>query len=191
MKSILVALALIAGITVTAQDKTQSFTVERTLNVPADAVWKIVGEDFADIAKSHPKLASSHYVDGTPKAGEGCERVCNLSEDGEKYTHEKMVDYDPVNYSFKAEISHVGGLPLDASQSYMLYDVDAIDESSSRLTLHMVYLTDPAFMGGMVKGKFRKNISDYAIAIQHHALTGEDVNPDNFKDIKKKYKKQS
>ena len=42
-------------------------------------------------------------------------------------------------------------------------------------------------MGGLAKGKFKKNIENYAIAIEHYAATGEEVNKDNFKTIKKQY----
>ncbi len=167
--------------------KVQTFTVERTINASAERVWKVVGEEFADIAKSHPKLSGSHSVDGSPLTGEGCERVCSLNSDGSKYTHEKMVEYNPEAFSFKAEIYGAGGLPIDTTASYMIYDVDPIDETTCKITLTMVYRTSPAFMGSLAKGKFRKNIEDYAIAIEHYTLTGEDVNPDNFKQIKKKY----
>lgn len=193
MKTIKKTALIILGLTLTTssfaqKDKSKQFVVTRIIKAPADKVWKVVGEDFVDIAKSHPKLASSHYVEGTPTSGEGCTRVCNLDEAGKKYTQEKQVDYNPEEQSFKAEISHVGGLPLDQSKSFMLYNVDPIDENTSKLTLDMTFLTNPAFMGSMAKGKFKKNIEDYALAIEHHVLTGEDVNPDNFKEIKKLYK---
>ena len=35
--------------------------------------------------------------------------------------------------------------------------------------------------------KFRKLIDDYALAIEHHVNTGEAVNKDNFRDIKREY----
>ena len=51
----------------------------------------------------------------------------------------------------------------------------------------MNYRTKPAFMGGMMKGSFKKLINDYFIAIEHHVKTGEKVTKDNFKEIKKAY----
>lgn len=45
----------------------------------------------------------------------------------------------------------------------------------------------PAFMGGMMKGQFKKLINDYFIAIDHHVATGEKVTKANFKEIKKQY----
>ena len=149
---------------------------------------KWLGEEFTDIAKSHPKLKGSHHVEGAPLSGEGCVRVCSLNDDGSKYTEEKMVDYNPDEYSFKAEIKGAGGLPLDTTVSYMILRRGSrIDETHCNISLTMVYRTNPAFLGKLAKGKFRRNIEDYAIAIEHHVLTGEDVDPDNFKKIKKQY----
>ena len=192
MKTILLAgiLLLTTSTGAFAQDenkKVKSFEVERVINAPAEKVWQVVGEEFTDIAKSHPLLSGSHYVEGSAKTGEGCERVCSIDEAGQKYTKEKIVNYNPSEQSFKAQISEVGGLPLIASSSYMLYNVDPIDDNSCTIKFKMVYLTDPAFMGSLAKGKFKKNIENYAIAIQHHVLTGEDVDPENFKSIKKRY----
>lgn len=51
----------------------------------------------------------------------------------------------------------------------------------------MTYRTKPAFMGGMMKNNFKKLIADYAIAIEHYVATGESVNKDNFKSVKKQY----
>ena len=190
MKSIQVVsmvLGLLFISTESYAQNTKEFTVERVIPASAEQVWKIVGEAYADIAKSHPKLSGSHYLEGTPKSGEGCVRVCSFNESGSKYTKEKMVNFNPEEYSFKAEIKHAGGLPLDTTLSYMQYDVDPIDGGHSKLILKMVYRTNPSFIGALAKGKFRKNIEDYAIAIEHYTLTGEEVSPDNFKEIKKIY----
>ena len=40
-------------------------------------------------------------------------------------------------------------------------------------------------MGGLAKGKMKKTIEDYEIAVEHYVLTGEEVNQENFKEIKK------
>ncbi|AZQ65375.1 hypothetical protein EI427_24495 [Flammeovirga pectinis] len=167
--------------------QTQSFTVTREIAVSTDSVWTIVGENYADIAKSHPQLSASHYVEGTPLNGEGCERLCSFSDNGKKFTRERMTEYNEEEYSFKAEILGVNGLPIDTTQSYMLYNLEVINDTATTISLTMVYRTNPAFLGMLAKGKFKKGIEDYAIAIQHYALTGEEVNPENFKRIKKLY----
>ena len=113
--------------------KIQSFTITRNIGVSIEHVWKIVGEEYADIAKAHPRLTSSHFVEGTPTTGDGCERVCNLSDDGNKYTRERIIEYNEREYGFKAEILEVGGLPIDADHSYMIYKLEKVDERGLRV----------------------------------------------------------
>ena len=62
-----------------------------------------------------------------------------------------------------------------------------VDANTTKFVFDMTYRTKPAFMGGMMKKSFKKLIQDYAIAIEHHVTTGENVNKDNFKRIKKAY----
>ena len=171
-----------------AQKKTQNFTVTYEMNAPADKVWAVVGEDFGAIANSHPQIVSSEYINGTLKSGEGAERVCNFNDKGTKYLQEKQVNYDPENYRFEVQVSQASKLPMDPNYSLAVYKVEPIDENSSRFIFEMTYRTKPAFMGAMAKGKFRKLIEDYALAIEHHVNTGEIVNQDNFKEIKKQRK---
>lgn len=168
--------------------KVRTFTVSRTIAAPATKVWAVVGDDFGAIANSHPKIVSSNYVQGTLKSGEGAERVCNLNESGTKYVKEKQVNYDPANYTFTAQVYHVDKLPLDPEKNAATYKVNPVGDDKSELIFTMNFLTNPAFMGALFKGKFMKNIEDYLLAVEHHVLTGEVVNQDNFKSIKKQYK---
>lgn len=169
------------------QKKTQSFSVSHVIQAPAEKVWAVVGEDYGAIANSHPKIISSNYINGTLKAGEGAERVCNFNEQGTRYLKEKQVNFDPANYTFKNQVFQAGKFPVDPTLTYAIYQVEPIDAHTSRFTFNMTYRTKPAMMGGMMKGNFKKLIRDYAIAVEHHVNTGETVNKDNFKDIKKQY----
>jgi len=171
-----------------AQKKTHEFTVTRDINLSVDKIWKVVGEDYGAIANSHPKLVASEYNEGTLHAGEGAERVCYYNEKKTKYIKEKQVNYDPENYSFEVQIFHSAGLPLDEDLSKAQYKLVALTDSTCRLEFTMTYRTKPAFMGALVKGKFKKTIADYAIAVEHHAKTGTIINKENFKEIKKQYK---
>ena len=182
-----VGLTIFSATAVSAQKGQQKFTVERVIDVPADKVWAVVGEDFGAVANSHPKIASSSYINGSLKSGEGAERVCNFNESGSKYVHEKQLSYDPENMTFKSQIFHAEGLPLNPDFSYAVYKVEAIDENSCRVVMDLALLTKPKFMGRVAKGKFKKTISNYLIAIEHHAKTGENVNSENFKRIRKQY----
>lgn len=170
-----------------AQKKRQTFTVEHLINAPADKVWAVVGEDYGAIANSHPKIVSSNYINGSLKSGEGAERVCNFNDKGTRFLKEKQVNYNPDEYTFKNQVFSAGKFPIDPENTFAIYKVEAIDANTSKFVFNMNYRTKPAFMGGMVKGNFKKLIRNYAIAIEHHVRTGEAVNKDNFKDVKKLY----
>lgn len=188
----LLSIILLTAMSLFSQDKkVQSFTVKETLNVSAEKVWAIVGEDFGAIANSHPSIVASNYLEGTTVSGEGAERQCNYNEQGTKYLHEKQVNYNPEEMTFDVKIFHIAGLPLNSDYSGATYKVVPVDEHTSKFVFTMTYRTKPAFMGALAKGKFKKSIGDYAIAVEHHALTGENVSKDNFKQIKKDRKNQS
>lgn len=178
---------LFIGLSVSAQ-KTRGFTVSRDINLSADQVWAVVGEDFGAIANSHPKIVSSQYEQGTLTFGEGAERVCYFDDEKKKYVKEKQIDFDADNYTFTVQMYHVDKIPLDPEKTRATYTVIPIDDNTSRLEFKMQFVTDPAFFGALAKGKFEKGIKDYMIAVEHHAKTGEVVNQENFNSIKKQYK---
>ena len=190
IKTSLIAALVILGFNIAdaqKQKKVQTFKVSHVINAPAEKVWSVVGEDYGAIAHSHPKIVSSDYINGTLKSGEGAQRVCNFNEKGTQFLHEKQVNYDPENFTFKNQVFQAGKFPVDPQYTFAIYKVEPIDANTSRFSFDMTYRTKPAFMGGMMKGTFKKLIKDYAISIDHHVNTGEKVNKDNFKEIKKKY----
>ncbi len=189
---VLIVLIMVASTNIFAQQtdkKVITFSVERTINASADNVWKVVGEDFGAIANSHPKIVSSHFNQGFISGGENASRTCNFNEKGTKYLQETQIDFDAENYTFKVLINTAGGIPLNTDYSYGIYKVVPIEANSSKLIMTMGFRTKPAFMGPLAKGQFKRDISDYLLAVEHHVLTGENVNKDNFKEIKKKYTK--
>lgn len=186
--------AMIVPTTAKAQKKkkkVQKFSVSHVIDAPADKVWKVVGEDYGAIANSHPEIVKSDYINGSLKAGVGAERVCYFNEKGTKYLKEKQATYDPANYTFKNQVYQAGKMPMDPEYTFAIYDVEPLANNQSKLTFTMEYRTKPAFMGAMAKGSFKKLIADYAIAVEHHLKTGENVTKDNFKKIKKQYKKSN
>ncbi len=192
MKLVMImGLVLAIGATATteikAQKKVKSFKVEKEFNLSATDVWGVVGEDYGSIAKSHPKIQSSELINGSIQACEGAERVCNFNAKGTQYLKEKMVNYDPDNMTFVNQVYQAGKFPVDPDYTKAIYSVEDLGDGKSRLTFDMQYRTKPAFMGGMMKGKFKSLIEDYFVAIEHHIRTGESVDDSNFKEIKKLY----
>lgn len=170
-----------------AQKKVKTFKMEKVLSVPAEKVWKVVGEDYGAIANSHPKIVASNYVDGSLKGGEGVQRVCYFNEKETRFLKEKMVNYSPETMSFTNQVFQAGKFPVDPELTRALYKIEDLGNGTSKMTFDMQYRTKPAFMGGMMKGAFEKLINDYFIAIEHHLKTGENVTKENFKSIKKQY----
>ncbi len=171
-----------------AQKKVKTFVVSKEFNIPAAEIWKVVGEDYGAIANSHPKIVNSSYINGSLEAKEGAERVCNFNDKGTQYLREKMVNYDPANMTFINTVYQAGRFPVDPEVTQAIYKVEDLGNGKSRLVFDMQYRTQPAFMAGLMKGKFKSLIEDYFIAIEHNVRTGEAVTKENFKQIKKKYK---
>ena len=170
-----------------AQKKVQSFIVEREFNLPAEKIWKIVGEDYGSVAYSHPKVIKSVYEKGTYKAQEGAERVCYFNKKETQFLKEKMVNYNPDEMTFVNKIYQAGKFPVDPEYTQAVYKVVDLGNGKSKMSFDMDFRTKPAFMGTIAKGKFKKLIQDYLIAIEHYARTGEEVTKENFKAIKKQY----
>ena len=189
MHRILAAAILVIASAATFAQNTRSFTVTRDINLSADKIWAVVGEDYGAIANSHPKIVSSEYNQGTITYGEGAERVCYLNEAKTKFVKEKQINFDPENYSFTVQTFQAGKIPLDPDLTRATYHVIPTGENSCTLEFTMEYRTKPAFMGALAAGKFKKTIADYELAVEHYARTGEAVNQDNFKEIKKQYSK--
>lgn len=168
--------------------KVKTFYVERVIDLPAEAIWKIVGEDYGSIAYSHPKIVNSKYINGSLKAQEGAERVCNFNEEGTQFLHEKMKDYDPANMQFTNVVFHAGKFPVDPDYTQAVYKVEALNDNQCKISFDMQFRTKPAMMGAMMKGSFKGLVEDYLMSVEHHARTGEKVTQDNFKEIKKQYK---
>lgn len=184
-------LALLGGFhnQANAQKKTRTFTVTHIIDASADEVWAVVGEDYGGIAKSHPKIVSSDYINGCEHSGEGAQRVCSFNEKGTRFVKEKQVNYNAEERSFTNQVFEAGRFPVDAEYTFANYRVEEIDANTSRFVFEMTYRTKPAFLGGLMKRSFKNLIEDYTISIQHHVKTGEAITKENFKDIKKKYKR--
>ena len=164
-----------------------SFQVERTIPVSASKLWNVVGEQYADVSKYHSGIISSELINGFDKSELGAERICKLDNDGKKYVEERLTEYDPEKMRVKALLYHGSGVPTVGNKTYAAYDVTPIDDGHAKLTITQVYATKPAFLGRLLKGKFKKYTEEHAVFVEHYATTGEAVNKSNSKDILKKY----
>ncbi|MGD1845147.1 MAG: SRPBCC family protein [Salibacteraceae bacterium] len=180
-------LAQLAFASLQAQQKVQTIYIERIIALPAEQVWAIVGEDYGAIAHSHPRIVSSQYINGSLKAGEGAERVCNFNEKGTQYLRERIMSYSPESMTLTNQVFQAGKFPVDPELTKAVYKVEDLGNGTCKLSFDFQYRTKPAMMGSLMKGRFTSLLEDYFIAVEHHAKTGEKVNKENFKAIKKQY----
>ncbi|MDD5152111.1 MAG: SRPBCC family protein [Flavobacterium sp.] len=184
-------IALVAFTGVNAQKKVQHFSVEKTINLPAEQVWAVVADDYGTIADSHPKIVKSEFLNGATKGDEGVERNCYFNENGTKVLHERMTNYDAANMTFTNLLVDAKKFPINPEYTTAVYKVTKIGSHQCKISIAMSYRTKPAMMGAMAKGSFIKLMKDYFIAIEHHIKTGENINSYNFKKFKNDYSNEA
>lgn len=192
IKTLALLLTLLVAGPLNAQEmnkKTKTVETSREVDLPAAALWKVLGQDYGAIAFSHPTIIRSEYTPGTIKGSLGAERMCYFNDKETKMLREKIVKWDSENMTFTQRIIEARKFPIDKENSLATYSVEDLGNGKSRLVAKLEYRTKPGFMSGMVKGSFKKLLDDYFIAIEHYARTNEKVTRENFKSIKKQYTK--
>ncbi|WP_281615807.1 SRPBCC family protein [Flammeovirga sp. SubArs3] len=167
--------------------RTHTFSIERVIPSSAEKVWNVVGNEFADVSKYHAGIVKSELINGSTKSEIGCERVCQLDDKGKKLVREELVEFDEQTMYFKAKVFDGEGVPTVPEYTFAEYEVKPIDEERCKLIITQTYRTKPAFIGGIVKGKFKQYTKEQMIFIEHYVLTGEAVSKENQKEILGKY----
>ena len=162
--------------------------IQKEFDIPADKIWTVVAEEYAQVSNSHPTIVESRFLNGHTEVKLGAERLCNFDEQGKQYLKERIVEFNPEKRSFTNAAWEAGKFPIDTSKTHGTFTVDDLGNNRSNVIFTMEYQTKPALMGALVKGQFKKLIKDYFISIEHYARTGENVTLNNFKDIRRKYK---
>ena len=122
MKVLLWGAVLHSSTFAVAQNKSKeeivtSFRIENELDLPADDLWAVIGEDYGSVANSHPKIISSDYINGSLQACEGAERVCNFNDKGTQYLKENMVNSDPEHMTFVNQVYQAGKFLVDPNSA--------------------------------------------------------------------------
>jgi hypothetical protein len=114
--------------------------------------------------------------------------MCWFNEKGTQTLHEQITAWDPEHYTFTNRVLAADGFPVDIDNTEAVYTVTDLGEGSSRVTIEMEFRANPAVMGGMMKGPFKKLLGDYLIAVEHNLNTGEPVTRDNFREVARQYR---
>lgn len=169
------------------EKKYRSFTVSRVLPFSAEKVWAAVADDYGNIANTHPTVVSSNYAPGSLKGEKGAQRFCYFNDKKTQSLYEEITEWNPEQGYFVNRILEAEKFPVDPDNTRATYKVKSLGKNKTEISMQMDFRTKPAFMGMMAKGQFKRLLSDYLIAVEHHIGTGESVTAANFKDVKKMY----
>ena len=167
--------------------KIQQFAVTEVVYAPAEAVWEVIADDYGSIAYYHPRILNSAYANTRPETGEGIERISFFNKSGTRFLREKQVEYDAQNYTFKNLFLNAGKFPLDPENTFAVYQIIPVDETTSKIVFEMSYRTRFVLTGRILEATFKKLIRDLAIAVEHNFNTGDVIDRSNYKLMKKQY----
>ncbi len=159
------------------------------IDVPKQELWDITAHDFGNIYKWISGVNRSHgQGEGINGATHG-ERVCDPSYRGFKRTTERITAYDPNGFRFTYQV--VSGLPsfVESASNTWTHETEG---DGTRLTMAVAMKVKGimgALMGGMMKSKMSKILTEALEELKTYAESGGDLHPRKRK-AKEKYEKQ-
>ena len=91
--------------------------IQKEFDLPADKIWTVVAEEYANVSNSHPTIVESRFLNGHSEVKVGAERFCAFDDQGKQFLKERIVKYDPENRSFTNAVWETGRFPLDTSKT--------------------------------------------------------------------------
>ncbi len=162
-------------------EKTKSIKTEVIINAPKESVWETLFTRFGETFVFNPNLESSHFTNGSP--GEvGCERQCNLNS--KTFVREKIVEAEPMN---KFTVDVIGGNMPMVNKMKVEFEFHHIGNNRTKVSLSADIRTKPSFMFFLMKGLFKKMLTDMLIGLKYYLETGKRVNKKIYKPIFKQY----
>ncbi len=178
--------------TVTGQSMSKKYKtvhVKMKINAPAERVWEAMVLDYGEIGNFSPYIFSSNYENGSLKGEKGAERKCHFNAKQTRWSHEKIMAIDHEKRVMRNVVIDGAKLPLNFDNSQAFYRVKDHGDGTCTASYEFQFRTKPAFMGGLAKGSFKKQLAGTLVGLKHYVETGEKVNGTNekYKEIKKQY----
>lgn len=169
--------------------KFKTVKVKMKIDAPADRVWQAMVLDYGEIGNFSPFIFSSSYENGSLKGEVGAERKCDFNEKGTRWVHEKIMALDQENRVMRNVVIDGGKVPLNFDNSQAFYRVKDHGDGTCTASYEFQFRTKPAFMGGLAKGGFKKQLAGTLVGLKHYVETGEKVTGGNkkYKIIKDQY----
>ncbi len=183
---ILLMMTTTTNANVKPEKKTVSIKHDIVINAPIEKVWNTLVENYGGLHNYSPSTVSSYCTNNATVAEMGAGRVCQFDEKGKKYMRENIVLFDAANYYFENQLVETS-YPMDTENTMATYKLTANADGTTTLTQEVMYRMKPAFMGGLMKGAYRKTIMDDQIGFKYFIETGNKSTEDTKKDLRKKY----
>ena len=157
--------------------------VQIRINASAGEIWKVIHDDFDNVANYNPLLKGSHHVSG--EQGIGCERQCDLKSGGKSFIKETITK---VVREKHLEVKMSGGqFPMMNMETVVgAYDLEESNNSTG-ISLSMEFEAKPKLMGDILLGKLEKMLFKSIIGLKYYVETGGHVTKDKFDKIEKWY----
>ena len=157
--------------------------VQIEINASSGEIWKVIHDDFSNVANYNPLLEGSHHVSG--EQGVGCERQCDLKSGGKTFIKEIITN---VVHEKHLEVRMSGGqFPMMKMDTVIgAYDLEE-SINSTNISLSMEFEAKPKFMGDILRNKLEKMLFKSIIGLKYYVETGGRVTKDNFNKIEKLY----
>jgi hypothetical protein len=138
------------------------------LDTPADAVWEVVGRQFADVSSWASAVAQS---EASPD-GDG--RVCTVVVPGMDRIVERLIDFDDAarRFTYVAE-----GMPWAVAHAENRWSVEALGQGRSRVSMGIDISLVPSMRWASPLARLalaalsRRTLRDLRVHLAAHATT--------------------
>ncbi|MBX2845281.1 MAG: SRPBCC family protein [Saprospiraceae bacterium] len=131
---------------------------EITINVPALALWEIIGPGFTDVYRWSSNV---DHAEGRGKpefhGAECSERFCNVNVKGFSKISEKLTKYDEDDMSLAYEI--LDGMPGFITKACNEWTVVPLGRKQSKLVMEATFRSK-GIMGAVMNGMMKKKMND-------------------------------
>ncbi len=150
-----------------------TFSVNRIIDAPVDAVWEALS-DFGSVHRYSAAVESSPITEGTPSRGVGSERVCHLY-DGNHIAERVTGSVEKQQLSINIFES---SMPLKSADGVI--DLLPTANGGTQVTMTMTFVAKFGPLGWlmdklMMKRAMTASLNGMLAALDHHVTTGEDI----------------
>ncbi len=100
------------------------------INARPEAVWRVLFEEYGDIAVHNPTMQSSHYMHGASEGAVGCSRHCDFSD--KLFLDEEIAEADELRSVTVVASEH--NLPF-LREMRATYELKPVGEDATELTM--------------------------------------------------------